>query len=93
MNQCSFRQLMVENEYGDRFMAMNDRCKTVVIGERPFSILHLIPKLLDAGQRDFRIDLCCRDYTPEMIEGIFSGIQNRTTMKYSTMGNYERGLL
>ncbi|MDQ1273058.1 MAG: family peptidase, partial [Planctomycetota bacterium] len=93
MNQCSFKQLMVENEYGDRFMAMNDRCKTVVIGERPFSIIQHIPKLLDAGQGDFRVDLCYRDYTPEMIVGIFSGIQNRTTMKYSTMGNYERGLL
>lgn len=93
INQCSFKQLMVENEYGDRFMAMNERCKTVVVGERPFSILHLIPKLLDAGQRDFRIDLCYRDYTPEMITDIFSGIQNRTTMKYATMGNYERGLL
>ncbi|TVL99250.1 MAG: hypothetical protein CV087_18665 [Candidatus Brocadia sp. WS118] len=92
MNQCSFKQVTVENEFGDKFMAMKDRCKTVVIGERPFSLIHCIQKLLDAGQRDFRIDLCWRDYTPDMIKGIFSGIQNRTAIKYSTMGNYERGL-
>ncbi|MCE7911980.1 MAG: hypothetical protein DCC43_09445 [Candidatus Brocadia sp.] len=93
ISECGFRQVTVENEHGDRFVAINDRCKTVVIGERPFSIIHRIPKLLEAGQRDFRIDLCWRDYTPEMIEDIFSGIQNRTTMKYATMGNYERGLI
>lgn len=93
MNQCSFKQLMIENEYGDRFMAMNDRCKTVVIGERPFSILHLIPKLLDAGQGDFRIDLCYWDYTPEMIEGIFLNVQNKSKVKNSVIGNFERGLI
>jgi len=92
MKQCSFKQVTVENEFGDKFMAMNDRCKTVVISDKPFSLIHYIPKLLDAGQRDFRIDLCWRDYTPDMIKGIFSGIQNRTAIKYSTMGNYERGL-
>ncbi|CAG1769509.1 partial putative protease, partial [uncultured bacterium] len=93
MNQCSFKQLMIENEYGDWFMAMNDRCKTVVIGERPFSITHLIPKLLDAGQRDFRIDLCYRDYTPEMIKGIFLNGQNKNKVKNSLIGNFERGLI
>ncbi len=93
MNQCSFRQVTVENEYGDRFVAINDRCKTVVIGERPFSLIHYIPKLLDAGQRDFRIDLCWRDYTPEMIEDIFQSIQKKSKMKNSMIGNFERGLL
>lgn len=92
MSQCSFRQVTVENEYGDRFIAINDRCKTVVFGENPFSLTHRIPHLIAAGQRDFRIDLCWRDYTPEMIKNIFSGIQNRTEIKYSTIGNFERGL-
>ncbi|BBO17768.1 collagenase-like protease, PrtC family [Candidatus Brocadia pituitae] len=92
MSQCSFRQVTVENEYGDRFIAINDRCKTVVLGEDPFSLTHRIPNLIAAGQRDFRIDLCWRDYTPEMIKNIFSGIQNRTEIKYSTIGNFERGL-
>ncbi|OOP56505.1 MAG: hypothetical protein AYP45_08865 [Candidatus Brocadia carolinensis] len=91
--QCSFKQVTVENEFGDKFMAMNDRCKTVVIGERPFSLIHNIPKLLDAGQRDFRIDLCWRDYTPEMIEDIFQSFQTKSKVRNSIMGNFERGLL
>ncbi|MFN3532145.1 MAG: peptidase U32 family protein [Candidatus Brocadia sp.] len=93
MNRCDFKQMTVENEFNDRFLAMNERCKTVVIGERPFSIVHLIPKLLDAGQRDFRIDLCYRDYTPEMIEDIFLSFQNKSKIKNSMIGNFERGLL
>lgn len=93
MNRCGFKQMTVENEFGDRFLAMNERCKTVVIGERPFSIVHLIPKLLDAGQRDFRIDLCYRDYTPETIEDIFLSFQNKNKIKNSMIGNFERGLL
>jgi putative protease len=93
ISRCGFNHVNVENEYGDRFMAINEQCRTVVISERPFSIIHLIPKLLDAGQRDFRIDLCYLDYTPEMIEDIFLSFQNKGRIKDSMIGNFERGLL
>ena len=92
-NRCGFKQMIVENEYDDRFLAINEECKTVVIGEKPFSIIHLIPKLIESGQRDFRVDLCYKDYVPEMIQDIFSKIQNRSKMKNSIMGNFERGLI
>jgi len=92
-NRCGFRQVILENEYGDRFVAMDEACKTVVIGERPFSIIHLIPNLIESGQMDFRIDLCYKDYTPEMIEEIFTSIQNKRKIKNSMMGNFERGLI
>jgi putative protease len=65
----------------------------VVINERPFSIIHLMQTFLEAGQRDYRIDLCYKDYTPEMIRNILFGIQNGKKMKYSTTGNFERTLL
>jgi putative protease len=92
-NRCGFKQIMLENEYGDRFLAIDEACKTVVIGERPFSITHLIPKLIESGQRDFRIDLCYKNYTPEMIEEIFTSIQNKRKIKNSLVGNFERGLI
>ena len=92
-NRCGFNQIMLENEYGDRFVALDEACKTVVIGEWPFSIIHLIPKLIDAGQKDFRVDLCYKDYTPEMIEEIFTSIQNKRKIKNSMVGNFERGLI
>ena len=92
-NRCGFNQVMLENEYGDRFVALDEACKTVVIGEWPFSIIHLIPKLIDAGQKDFRVDLCYKDYTPEMIEEIFTSIQNKRKIKNSMVGNFERGLI
>ena len=92
-NRCGFNQIMLENEYGDRFLALDEACKTVVIGEWPFSIIHLIPKLIDAGQKDFRVDLCYKDYTPEMIEEIFTSIQNKRKIKNSMVGNFERGLI
>jgi U32 family peptidase len=92
-DQCGFKQVFLENEYGDRFLAVNDDCRTVVIHEKPFSLIHYIPKLSGAGQVSFRIDLCYRDYTPEMIQDIFSKIQNKHKIKNSLTGNFERGLL
>ncbi|HHT9137944.1 MAG TPA: peptidase U32 family protein [Candidatus Wunengus sp. YC60] len=92
-NLCGFKQMIVENEYGDRFVTINEECKTVVINQKPFSITHLIPKLLEAGQKDFRIDLCYKDYTPEMINDIFLKIQDKSKVKNSMIGNFERGLL
>jgi putative protease len=84
---------MLENEYGDRFLAVDENCKTVVINEVPLSIIHLIPKLIESGQRDFRIDLCYKDYTPEMIQDIFSKFQNKGKVRNSMIGNFERGLI
>ena len=91
--RCGFKQKIIENEYGDKFIALNDDCGTVVINEKPFSIIQFIPKLLEAGQRNFRVDLCYKDYTPEMIQDIFSKIQNKSKVKNSMIGNFERGLL
>lgn len=93
INLCSFKQMKVKNEYGDRFIAMNKGCKTVVIDQKPFSITQFIPDLLEAGLRDFRIDLCYQDHTPEIIEDIFASFQNKGKVKNSTIGNFERGLL
>jgi putative protease len=91
-NWCNFNQMMVENEHGDHFTVMNNECKTVVIHEKPFSIIHFIPKLLESGQTDFRVDLCYRDYTPEMINDIFSVMKNKGKVEGSVIGNFERGL-
>ena len=91
--RCGFNQVMLENEYGDRFAAIDENCKTVVINEMPLSITHLIPKLIDSGQRDFRIDLCYKDYKSEMIQTLFLNVQNRGKIKNSMIGNFERRLI
>ncbi len=93
IDRCGFEKMDLENEYGDRFTAINEACRTVIINERPFSIIHLIQTFLEAGHRGYRIDLCYKDYTAEMIRGILSGIQSAKRMKNSTIGNFERGLL
>ncbi len=93
INQCGFKQMTLKNEHGDRFMAINDECRTVVIGETPFSITHLVPSLLKAGHREYRIDLCYKDYSIEIVRDIISGIHSGKKIKNSTIGNFERGLL
>lgn len=93
IDRCSFEKMGFENEYGDRFTAINEACRTVVINETPFSIVHLIQPFLVAGQRDYRIDLCYRDYTPEMISDLLSRFKSGKKVKNSTIGNFERGLL
>ncbi len=93
IDRCGFEKMVLKNEYGDQFTAVNEECRTVIINERPFSIIHLIQTFLEAGHRDYRIDLCYRDYTPETISDLLSGIQSGKRVKNSTIGNFERGLL
>jgi putative protease len=93
LDRCGFESMVLKNEYGDRFTAINEACRTVIINERPFSIIHLIKAFLEAGHRDYRIDLCYKDYTPDMVRDILSGIQGNKKMKNSTTGNFERELL
>lgn len=92
-SRCGFKQAFVKNEHGDRFVVINEACKTLVVGEKPYSIIHRIPELMRLGQANFRIDLCHKDYSPEMISHLFQKIQNATKVENATMGNFERGLL
>jgi U32 family peptidase len=89
---CGFSQTAIENERGDRFMAINDECKTVVFNEKPFSLIHFVPDLIEDGHRSFRIDFCNKDYTTEMIQNVLSHFQNRNKIKNAMIGNFERGL-
>jgi len=91
--QCGFKQVFIKNEHGDRFIVINEACKTLVIGEKPYSIIHRIPELMGLGQANFRIDLCHREYTPELLHLLFLKIQQTSKVENSTMGNFERGLL
>jgi putative protease len=92
IDRCGFEKMVLTNEHGDRFTAINEACRTVVINERPFSIIHLIQTFLETGHRDYRIDLCYRDYSSETISDLLSGIQSGKKVKNSTIGNFERGL-
>ncbi|MBT3877918.1 MAG: U32 family peptidase [Candidatus Scalindua sp.] len=93
IDRCGFEKIVLTNEHGDRFTAINEACRTVVVNERPFSIIHLMQTFLETGHRDYRVDLCYRDYTPETISDILSGIQTGKKVNNSTIGNFERGLL
>ena len=92
-SRCGFKQAFITNEHGDCFTVINEACKTLVISERPYSIIHRIPELIRLGQANFRIDLCYRDYSPEVISHLLRNIQSATKVENSTMGNFERGLL
>lgn len=92
-SRCGFKHTFIKNEHGDRFMMINEACKTLVIGEKPYSIIHRIPELMRLGQVNFRIDLCHKEYSPEVINQLFLDIQSADRVENSTTGNYERGLL
>ncbi|MHC4269206.1 MAG: peptidase U32 family protein [Planctomycetota bacterium] len=93
ISRCDFKQVALTNEHGDRFMAINDECRTVVMGEKPFSIVHLVPSLLEAGHKDYRIDLCYKDYSIKVVSNIISRIHSGKKIRNSMMGNFDRGLL
>ncbi|MCP4266676.1 MAG: U32 family peptidase [Candidatus Brocadiaceae bacterium] len=93
ISQCGFKQVALTNEHGDHFMAINDECRTVVMGEKPFSLLHIVPLLIEDGHRDYRIDLCYKDYSIKVVSNIISGINSGKEIRNSTIGNFERGLL
>ena len=92
-SRCGFKQSIIKNEHGDRFIVINEACKTLVLGEKPYSIIHRIPELMRFGQTNFRMDLCHKAYSPEVINRLLLHIQNATKVENATMGNYERGLL
>lgn len=77
---------------GDRLLAINDRCRSVVLNADPFSLSGHLAELRTAGARRFRVDFLWRDYSPTEAQYIWSELRANHTLPGTHSGNYLREL-
>ncbi|MDT8391200.1 MAG: U32 family peptidase [Lentisphaeria bacterium] len=68
---CDFDQMTLRNSKGAVFTAVNHRCETILIGEKPFTRRHDLNTLNQAGAAAFQVNFAWRHYSPTDAETIW----------------------
>jgi len=92
--RCAFDDAEVEvvNDEGDRFLAINRRCTTVMIRREPYAISQYVSDVRRAGITRCRIDFCYRRYDRPRIADVCAAAFAERCVGESHSGNYLKSL-
>lgn len=89
---CQATEQEWTNRSGDRLLAINDRCRSIILNERPFSLSGRLAELRAAGARRFRADFLWRRYDPAEVRYLWREIRANRTLPHTHPANYNREL-
>lgn len=77
---CTFTQLNLENvrTKGERLLAINNRCQTVILNQRPLNLSGHLRELVAHGATHLRADFCWRNYAPTTVRDLWRQLQQDT---------------
>jgi len=77
---------------GERLLAINDHCRSVVLNAHPYSLSGRLAELRTLGARSFRVDFLWRDYTPAEAQSIWAEVRADHTVPGAHSANFVREL-
>ena len=89
---CEFRQVELRSSHDDRLLAVNRKCRMIVVNRSPFCLADRLPGLEAAGARHFRADFSWRPYSPEEVRDLWRQVRAGRAPRGCHRGNFERGL-
>lgn len=90
---CGYRTLHIEDEKGERYFVAHESCKSIVYGERAFSIVHEQDTIKSLGIKTARLDFLTRQYSEEAIFNIFDQTKNNLKISNTHTANFRGKLL
>ena len=90
---CDFQALDMVSSHGDEVIAVDRRCRTVVVNRRPFCIASRLKELAEAGAVFLRADFVYRPYAPAEVRDLWRALRSGKNLPAGHLGNFERGLL
>ena len=90
---CGYRTLHIEDEKGERYFVAHESCKSIVYGERAFSIVQETEAIKSLGISQVRLDFLTRQYTEEATKNIFDSAKNSLTIPNTHTANFRGNLL
>ncbi|MBU1692823.1 MAG: U32 family peptidase [Verrucomicrobia bacterium] len=90
---CGFEETEMRSSHGDRLLALNRKCRIVVVNQSPFCLADRLPELTKAGAQHFRADFSWRPYSPEEVRDLWRQVRAGRAPRCSHRGNFDRGLL
>jgi hypothetical protein len=89
---CGAETMVLESRRGDRLLALNDHCQTVILNAEPLCWSQRVPELVAMGARRLRAEFVWRRYEPTEIAGIWSRVRRGEPIEATHEANWERGL-
>jgi putative protease len=90
---CGYRTLHIEDEKGERYFVAHESCKSIVYGERAFSIVQETEAIKSLGISQVRLDFLTRQYTEEVAMNVFSKAKASLTIQNTHGANFRGKLL
>ena len=91
--RCTRPLLSLVSAYGDRLLAVTERCRNVFLNQRPFCLAGRWRELRDAGAARLRADFVTRPYTAEEVRALWRQLRSGAAPAASHVANFDRGLL
>ena len=86
---CGYRTLEIENSKGERFHVAHEGCKSIVYGDKAYSISGHRKFFEDLGVRRFRVDALTRPYTREQFTRLLMNILNDDAITNTHTANFK----
>jgi len=91
-SECRRSVLRMRLEGGESVLAIQDDCRTVVVGERPFCLADRLAVLHDMGASRVRADFIWRPYTAAEVHSLWQRLRAGGDGVAGHPGNFLRGL-
>lgn len=90
--KCDFTRMEMTAPDGRKYLAVDNWCQTIILGEQAYCLGSRIRELEKAGAHRFRLDFIHRVYTAGQISRICEQVMNAQTVPQTHEGNWTRGL-
>jgi hypothetical protein len=91
--RCPRPNLPLVSGFGDRLLAVSERCRTIVVNQKPFCLAGRWKELLAAGAVRVRADFMYRPYAAAEVRSTWRLLRAGKAPAESHVGNFDRGLL
>src|SRR5205809_4221785 len=68
---CRFESMEMVSSHGEKVLALDHHCRTIVLNQEPFCLSSRLRELADAGAVSLRADFIYRPYEPRTVRGIW----------------------
>jgi hypothetical protein len=90
---CRFESMEMVSSHGEKVMALDYHCRTIVLNQGPFCLATRLRDLAAAGAEYLRADFLYRRYEPEEVRRVWRLIRAGRPVPGGHAANFDRGML
>jgi len=90
---CKFESMEMVSTHGEKVLALDYHCRTIVLNQGPFCLSHRLGDLAKGGAASLRADFIYRQYAPDEVRDRWRTIRAGRSVSGGHAANFDTGLL